>query len=73
MRSFLLLGAVATVARAQQNCPTVECVNYDSFMEPNNLCMYHSDFASAWTIKLRPCTTIPNQVCNMFALDFGWT
>lgn len=66
------LGALASAQNLHQYCPKIECVLYDDYMEPNNLCMYHDRTLSTPTIKLRSCNDNPNQMCDLFSA-FAWT
>lgn len=56
----------------KMNCPKIDCVLYDEYMEPNNLCLYHDQTSSSPLIKLRHCSDVPNQMCDLFG-DFAWT
>ena len=37
------------------DCPTFTCVDYDDYMEPNNLCLYHSGDIPTTSVNLRIC------------------
>ena len=65
------LSVLKSAAGVSQYCPIVQCVLYDDYMEPNNLCMYHDRSLSYPTIKLRSCNDNPNQVCDLFS-NFAW-
>lgn len=62
----------AGIYDVKQTCPSIQCVLYDSYMEPNNLCMQHEAPLISGVIKLRSCGDNPNQVCDLFE-DFAWT
>ena len=59
--------------QTKQQCPSIKCVLYDAYMEPNNLCIYHEKLGGTdASILLRSCEDNPNQVCNLFS-NFAWT
>ena len=72
LTASLVLFSVAFGQNLHQYCPNIECVLYDDYMEPNNLCMYHDRTLSTPTIKLRSCNDNPNQMCDLFS-NFAWT
>ena len=76
--AILLLAASPFLIKAgvydvKQVCPKIECVLYDSYMEPNNLCMFHEAPLISGVIKLRSCGDNPNQICDLFGSNFAWT
>ena len=70
--TVFLFIASCTYISARQNCPLIQCVLYDSYMEPNNLCLYHDQSSSNSVINLRSCNDNPNQMCDLFG-SFAWT
>lgn len=69
----LAVNGQATInyTRSVQSCPIIQCVLYDEYMEPNNICLYHQK--PGQVINLRSCGDNPNQVCDLYSIDFAWT
>ena len=80
--SLLLLLSLVPMLQAQFNprpyevrqvCPKIQCVLYDSYMEPNNLCINHERPLISGVVKLRSCSDNPNQMCDLFSGNYAWT
>ena len=53
-------------------CPEIKCLTYDDYMEPNNLCLWHSGDIPTSEVKLRVCDN-PNEICDLFRFGaFAW-
>ncbi len=72
-RAILNASIISVVAMCTQACPPINCVAYDSNMETNNLCIWHTGDIPTTEIRILSCQDYMNQVCDLSQVSkFSW-